>query len=151
LRHGARGVVVVVQQRGGPVEHLSAVVEHPRGSFHKRGGDGRVDVVSPLPCPWNYGSVPGTVAADGAPVDVIVLGRRLPAGTHVHLPVVARVAFVDDGVPDDKWVLSATPLTHGQEQALARFFRLYVWLKRGLARVRGRTGAIRFHGVHRVP
>ena len=132
------------------MEHWSAVVEHPRGSFHKRGGDGRVDVVSPLPCPWNYGSVPGTQAADGAPVDVIVLGRRLPAGTHVLLPVVARVQFVDDGVPDDKWVLSAAPLTDAQERALVRFFRAYVWLKRGLARLRGRTGAIAFHGVQRV-
>ena len=37
---------------------VEVVVEIPRGSFLKRGSSGRVDFVSPLPCPFNYGSVP---------------------------------------------------------------------------------------------
>jgi inorganic pyrophosphatase len=45
--------------RAGPrVPELDVVIEIPRGSFLKRGSTGRVDFVSPLPCPFNYGSVP---------------------------------------------------------------------------------------------
>ena len=37
---------------------LEIVIEVPRGSFLKRGLTGRIDFVSPLPCPFNYGAVP---------------------------------------------------------------------------------------------
>ena len=37
---------------------VEVVIEIPRGSFLKRGSTGHVDFVSPLPCPFNYGSVP---------------------------------------------------------------------------------------------
>jgi len=124
-----------------------AVIESPRGSFVKRLADGGVDFVSPLPCPYNYGSLPGTVGGDGDPIDAIVLGPRLRVGTRVSLPVVAEVDFVDEGQIDTKLVLSATPLTRGQRRALIAFFTLYVLAKRGLARVRGRQGEIAFRGI----
>ena len=37
---------------------IEVVIEIPRGSFLKRGSTGHIDFVSPLPCPFNYGSVP---------------------------------------------------------------------------------------------
>jgi hypothetical protein len=36
---------------------VEVLIEIPRGSFVKRGSTGHVDFVSPLPCPFNYGSV----------------------------------------------------------------------------------------------
>jgi len=41
---------------------LEVVIEIPRRSFLKRGSTGHIDFVSPLPCPFNYGSVPHTSA-----------------------------------------------------------------------------------------
>ena len=37
---------------------VEVVIEVPRGSFLKRGSSGRIDFISPLPCPYNYGAVP---------------------------------------------------------------------------------------------
>ena len=37
---------------------VDVVIEVTRGSFLKRGSTAHVDFVSPLPCPFNYGSVP---------------------------------------------------------------------------------------------
>ncbi len=36
---------------------VEEVIEVPRGSFVKRGSRGEFDFLSPLPCPFNYGSV----------------------------------------------------------------------------------------------
>jgi inorganic pyrophosphatase len=48
---------MVFQASPGPPE-IEVVIEVPRGSFLKRGSTGHVDFISPLPCPFNYGSVP---------------------------------------------------------------------------------------------
>jgi inorganic pyrophosphatase len=37
---------------------VEVVIEVPRGSFLKRRSTGHIDFISPLPCPFNYGSVP---------------------------------------------------------------------------------------------
>jgi len=36
---------------------LEVLIEVPRGSFLKRGSTGSIDFVSPMTCPFNYGSV----------------------------------------------------------------------------------------------
>ena len=133
-----------------PLAVVIAVIEAPRGTFVKRRADGSVDFVSPLPCPWNYGSLPGTVGGDGDPVDAIVLGPRLAAGTRVTLPVVAEVDFVDEGLVDTKLVLSARPLTGAERAGIVAFFVAYALAKRGLARLRGRKGEVRFRGIREV-
>ena len=63
------------------VPELDVVIEVPRGSFLKRGSTGRVDFVSPLPCPYNYGSVPQYIGLEGDLLDALVLGPPLPLGT----------------------------------------------------------------------
>ena len=44
---------------------VEVMIEIPRGSFLKRGSTGHIDFVSPLPCPFNYGSVPAYVGLEG--------------------------------------------------------------------------------------
>jgi inorganic pyrophosphatase len=126
---------------------VEAVVEAPRGSFVKRRADGHVDFVSPLPCPYNYGSVPGTVGGDGDPVDAVILGPRRRAGERVRLPVRAEVRFVDEGRDDTKLVLSAEALGAVERVGLVAFFTVYARAKRLLARLRGRSGEIAFRGL----
>jgi inorganic pyrophosphatase len=54
-------------------------IEVPRGSFVKRGSTGQEDFISPLPCPFNDGSVPAYIGLEGDLLDELVLGRR-PSG-----------------------------------------------------------------------
>ena len=112
-------------------------VENPRGSFVKHLGDGRLDYVSPLPCPFNYGCLPERIGGDGFPLDALILGPRRRAGETVELAVLGVVGFVDLGEPDHKVVCGEPPLRAVDHVAIAAFFAVYPWLKRGLARLRG--------------
>ncbi|MCA9554099.1 MAG: inorganic diphosphatase [Myxococcales bacterium] len=126
----------------GPVRE--AVIEVPRWSFVKRKDDGSVDYVSPLPSPFNYGSVPGTLSPDGDPLDALVLGPRLPRGAKVSLPTLAVVHILDAGDEDPKLVLGPPPLSDADRRAVQAFFRLYDVAKGSLNRLRGKTGETRF-------
>jgi len=63
---------------------VEVVIEIPRGSFLKRGSSGRIDFVSPLPCPFNYGSVPDYLGLEGDLLDALVLGPAV-AGTRIRV------------------------------------------------------------------
>lgn len=115
-------------------------IEVPRWSFVKRKADGRVDVISPLPCPYNYGCIEDIVAADGDGLDALVLGPRLAAGVYVDTTVRAVFGFRDAGVEDPKLVCSDVPLTDADRRGVERFFWAYAWFKRGIHHVRGASG-----------
>jgi inorganic pyrophosphatase len=115
-------------------------IEVPRGSFVKRRPDGSIDFVSPIPCPYNYGSMTGHTAPDGDPLDAVVLGPRIPYGRSVRAPIRAAIDFIDADTPDPKIICAADPLTHAQRRDVERFFRSYAVLKRMLHRVRGQKG-----------
>ncbi|MBJ6763136.1 inorganic diphosphatase [Myxococcaceae bacterium JPH2] len=127
------------------------VIECPRFSFTKRRADGTVDFVSPVPCPYNYGSIPGLVADDGDPLDAIVLGARLRRGSHVRMRVVAVLGFVDSGRGDPKVVCSARGLSRVQRLGLEAFFRIYAIFKRVLHLARGNATDTRFVGWLPLP
>jgi inorganic pyrophosphatase len=116
---------------------VTVIIEVPRGGVVKRRGDGSLDFVSPLPSPFNYGSVPGTLAPDGDPLDALVLGPRLRVGTRVEVEVLAVLGFLDRGLLDPKLVCGPAPLLASQRRAVERFFWVYERLKRGLQRLRG--------------
>lgn len=127
-------------------EQLEVLIDHPRGSFIKRRDDGSFDFISPLPSPFNYGSVPGTLAPDGDREDAIVLGSRIAAGTRVKLPVVARVRFIDAGREDAKWVCGRS-LGQGDRLQLELFFQVYTRFKRALNAARGLSGPTEYRGL----
>jgi inorganic pyrophosphatase len=124
---------------------VEVVVEVPRGAHIKRAADGSVDFLSPVACPFNYGSVPARPSADGEPLDAVVLGPTLPAGHRERWAVHGVVRFVDEGLRDDKLVCGAAPPDARDLQRLHRFFTRYARLKGAWARVRGR-GEVRFEG-----
>jgi hypothetical protein len=99
---------------------LEVVIEVPRGSFLKRGSTGHVDFVSPLPCPFNYGSVPKYLGLEGDLLDAVVLGPRLPLGARVRVEARGAVVFTDRGMSDDKLICSSKPLTSAQRRLVAR-------------------------------
>lgn len=125
---------------------LEVVIEVPRGSFLKRGSSGCVDFVSPLPCPFNYGSVPTLLGLEGDLLDALVLGPRLPYGAMVKLRAWGAVTMMDRGMVDDKLVCCAQRPSFAECQAVMRFFRFYAMCKWLLNRWRGRCGRNAYEG-----
>jgi len=125
---------------------VTVEISSPRFSCLKWRDDGRLDFVSPLPCPFNYGRIPRTRAGDGDCLDALVLGPRLRRGAEVVVPVQGIVHFVDAGCDDPKWVCSYTPLGRGQKWQIGAFFHVYAQAKRCLNRLRGLPGPTYFGG-----
>jgi inorganic pyrophosphatase len=106
------------------------VVETPKWNFikieHSIEGFKRA-FISPLPTPFNYGYIEGTLGEDGAPVDVIILGERKKTGERLDLGLIGKVRFVDDNKRDDKYIASINEAR--QEIAINIFFRVYAIAK----------------------
>jgi inorganic pyrophosphatase len=122
-----------------PVE-LEVLIEIPRGSFLKRGSTGNVDFVSPLPCPFNYGSVPRYIGLEGDLLDAVVLGPRLRVGQQLRVKAWGAVVLTDRGMTDDKLICSHAPLRNNDLANVLRFFRFYARCKGLLNLWRGRPG-----------
>jgi len=128
-------------------EEVDVVIDVPRGSFVKRTDDGSIDFVSPVPCPFNYGSVPDTRSGDGDRLDALVLGPRLARGTCVRVKVLARVRFIDAGQEDPKLVCSQRLLSVVDRTTVVAFFAIYARAKALINRLRGKTGPTRYEGL----
>ncbi|MGI9026477.1 MAG: inorganic diphosphatase [Burkholderiaceae bacterium] len=119
---------------------IEVVIEIPRGSFLKRGSTGHIDFVSPLPCPFNYGSAPRYLGLEGDLLDAVVLGPRLRIGTRLRVRAWGAVILVDRGMTDDKLICSRNPVSANQRQQVLRFFRFYARCKAVLNLWRRRPG-----------
>ena len=108
---------------------VEVVIEIPRGSFLKRGSTGRVDFISPLPCPFNYGSVPKFLGLEGDLLDALVLGPRLPLGTRIRVKAWGAVTMTDRGMVDDKLICSAHSPSPRERQKVLWFFHFYAKCK----------------------
>jgi len=122
-----------------PIE-LDVIVEVPRGSFVKRGSTGEIDFISPLPCPFNYGSVPQYLGLEGDLLDAVVLGPRLRFGCRVRVKAWGAVTLTDGGMSDDKLICSSLPPTPEERRRVLRFFQFYAKCKGLLNVFRHRAG-----------
>lgn len=129
-----------------PPPQLDVVIEVPRGSFLKRGSTGRLDFVSPIPCPFNYGSVPGWLGLEGDLLDAMVLGRRLPLGTKIRVQAFGAIGMADRGLYDDKLICGKRPLTRWKRFLVITFFRFYARSKGLLNLFRGQPGRTAYVG-----
>lgn len=105
------------------------VIEVPRGSFLKRGSTGHLDFISPLPCPFNYGSVPSYLGLEGDLLDAVVLGPRLALGTRIWSKAWGAVVFTDRGMTDEKLICSDHALSASARRQVLRFFEFYAVCK----------------------
>lgn len=127
---------------------MKVVVETPKWSFRKRieeGKEYRKVFSSPVPTPFNYGFIGGTTARDGMPLDVIVLGETLEAGSVLDVTVIGRVLFLDDGVDDDKYIASLDGERH--QLRIWLFFTVYAFAKFLIGLFSGKWTRNRFAGV----
>lgn len=91
--------------------HAMLQVEIPAGSFTKYEIDeaGRIFVdrflSMPMTYPANYGSMPGTLAGDGDPLDALVLTRApLHPGVYIRFRAIGVLRMIDGGEADEKIV-----------------------------------------------
>ena len=121
-------------------------IEVSRGSFLKREGE-RVEYISPVPCPFNYGCIEGELAEDGDPPDVLLLGPSCARGSLQEAPLVGKVLFLDAGCADPKLVASHRPPSRAERRGIEAFFRLYAPIRRILNLLQGKPGETRYLGV----
>jgi inorganic pyrophosphatase len=119
---------------------VQVLIEIPRGSFLKRGSTGHIDFISPLPCPFNYGSVPQYLGLEGDLLDAVVLGPRLPLGSRVRVKAWGAVTLTDRGMTDDKLICSHESLHAWQRRNVLRFFHFYAKCKALLNLLRRQPG-----------
>lgn len=129
-----------------PPPRVGVVIEIPKWSFLKRGSTGDVDFVSPIPCPFNYGSVPGLLGGEGDLLDAVVLGRRLASGSRVEVYAYGAIGLRERFMRDDKLICSNQPITPTQLRFVLAFFQFYAACKGLLNRYRGRSGESRCEG-----
>jgi len=129
-----------------PVPSVEVVIEIPRGSFLKRGSDGHIDFVSPIPCPYNYGSIHQYVGGEGDFLDAVVLGPRLPAGSKVRVNAYGAVGLSERFMSDDKLICATHPITSTDRRNVLLFFNFYACCKGLLNVLRRQRGRSRCDG-----
>jgi inorganic pyrophosphatase len=129
-----------------PPPQVEVVIEIPRGSFLKRGSDSCIDFVSPLPCPYNYGSIHEYIGGEGDFLDAVVLGPRLPAGSRVLVSAYGAVGLSERFMFDDKLICAKAPITRTDRNAVILFFHVYAFCKGVLNLLRGQRGRSRCLG-----
>jgi len=127
--HAPNSVPASVRDSPSEPPEVEVVIEVPRGSFLKRGSTGRVDFVSPLPCPFNYGAVPGLLGLEGDLLDALVLGPRLRLGTRMRVKAWGAVTLTDRGMSDDKLICSDRRPSPAEIEKVLRFFHFYAKCK----------------------
>jgi inorganic pyrophosphatase len=119
---------------------VEVIIEVPRWSFVKRGPGGQIDFIAPLPCPFNYGSVPDYWGMDGDLLDAVVLGPRLARGTRLEVAVIGAIGLTDHDDYDDKLICSPKPITARESSNIELFFHAYALFKYGINFTRGYRG-----------
>ena len=119
---------------------VNVIIEIPRGSFLKYGSTGKLDFVSPLPCPFNYGSIPEFMGMDGDFLDAVVLGPHLASGTKVKIHARGAIRMIDNGLYDDKLICSHSPISPWKKRFILLFFMFYAKAKSLINLTRGYPG-----------
>ena len=127
---------------------VEVIIEIPRGSFLKRGSTGKLDYISPFPCPFNYGSIPAFIGLDGDLLDAVVLGPRLPLGAKVKVQAWGAIRMIDRGLYDDKLICSRSSISPWKKPFILLFFMIYAKAKSFLNLTRGRRGRNSCEGWH---
>jgi inorganic pyrophosphatase len=137
------------------------VIEIPKDSMNKYEYDAELKLFklsrvlySPFQYPGDYGFVPGTIAEDGEPLDVLALVTHpsFPGCVSLVRPI-AVLDMVDEGQPDHKIIAVAvrdprhTPIEEMAQapahvrKEIEHFFEIYKELEGKRSRIEGWRGA----------
>lgn len=136
---------------------VRVIVEIPKGSRNKYEYDGKLGVFrldrplySPMHYPGDYGFIPGTLAEDHDPLDVLVLVEEPSfTGCMIEVRPIGMLDMVDQDLPDQKIlaVPAASPLYHDiarvdqvaphVRREIEHFFTIYKELEGKRTQMRG--------------
>jgi inorganic pyrophosphatase len=121
-----------VLSSGGAMTNIYSIcIEVPRGGLIKRNEHGDIDYISPMPCPFNYGSVLQIKGEDGDLQDAILLGKKKSVGFCGEYQLLGQVLFMDKGEEDHKWIFSEKNIIRLRDKVvLHAFFRIYAKIKK---------------------
>lgn len=91
---------------------MKAVIEIPKDSIYKYELNKEtntlvVDRVLPIPVPYNYGYIPGTLSPDGDALDVFIISTQpIVPLSEVDIIPLGILKCIDNGVSDDKVIAS---------------------------------------------
>ena len=92
-------------------ESFDVLIEIPKGSRNKYEYDFDIKkirydrmIFSSMMYPADYGFIPETLALDGDPLDVLVLGPAVPRGRVVQVKIIGVLKLLDRGEQDDKLI-----------------------------------------------
>ena len=109
----------------------SICIEVSKWGMIKWNEKGNIDYISPIPCPFNYGSVKNITGDDGDLQDAILLGDKKEVRFCGKYKLIGKVYFIDQGRQDHKWIFSATNKIRRRDwMVLDSFFRIYAQIKR---------------------
>lgn len=107
---------------------MKVVVEMPQGTMNKwemKNGKMVIDRVLKMAIPANYGFIPGTLAADGDPLDVFVISdREYAPGDQVQIDVLGLFTCLDQGIGDDKVLAKLRGINLSQNEILSHMCRI---------------------------
>jgi len=158
----------IPQPEAFPAE-IRVVIEIPSGGGVKYEIDPALGYVTvdrfiqtPLRYPGSYGSIPRTKAADGDPLDVLLIAREpLPPGVLIRVRPIGVLRLLDSGEQDDKvlavpaadvdpsydGIADVGDLPEIERRRIGQFFELYEGLTPGqtaaLGGLEGREAALR--------
>ena len=129
------------------INEIDALIEIPKGSFvkyemDKATGAFRVDrfIHTTMGYPFNYGYLPGTLALDGDPVDIIVLSTHaVQSGAIIPVRIIGMLQMEDESGIDNKIITVPTEkvdpfqalikdiddLSPAQKNLIKNFFETY--------------------------
>jgi inorganic pyrophosphatase len=125
-------------------EHVvNAIIETPKRSCHKYALVPKYGIIAfhrvlpeQLEWPYDYGFVPQTLAADGDPIDILLVSESgLFSGCLIEARVIGAVREVKDGVEDDRLIAVPTP-SAGAPQPTDNYFDITDLPKRKLDEIR---------------
>lgn len=96
---------------------VNAIIETPKSSCHKYSlvpGYGLIAFHSVLPndleWPYDYGFIPQTLAADGDPLDVLLINENgLFSGCLIETRIIGSIRETKDGTEDDRLIAVPVP------------------------------------------
>lgn len=95
--------------RNFPWNNIQITIEIPKGSLNKyeiKNGVVVIDRQLPIPCPYPYGFIPGTMEPDGDPTDIFLLSKTpYSPNTSVMGCPIGKYHCLDQGIQDDKLIL----------------------------------------------
>jgi inorganic pyrophosphatase len=117
-------------------EVVRMIVEIPKGSSNKFEYDGKLGVFrldralySPMHYPGDYGFIPGTLANDGDPLDVLaIVGEQSFTGCLIEVRPVGVLYMVDKEEHDEK--ILAVPSNNPRYDSIHTIDQIFPHLKR---------------------